>query len=211
MIVPSFHSTDAALPHALDPIVRSLENDDYAPRGIVQAAWESVCDYLRRENLVYLNNVEGSALLLSKALACCNQPNAAIELALRAPSIAPLANRVDVRALSTAAMGLLVHGVIRPVSNSALCSGIVLILDGRPLAQDIAFEWDWVAIPVLRRVVNEAVAILGPHAGRSLLIFRGWSAPEAGRACGSQRRLLVEALLERIGEEPSRPDMLWID
>lgn len=209
MIIP--YQNQSPHRHAMEPLVQALMRTHAPTASTLQAAWESVLLFVEETDQPYLQQPDAVALLYAKALAACNQPEAARHIASLAPCALPLARYLNVESIPLNTIRTLAAGVLRPVMESALSRGLVLIVDGERFLRDVQFGLDLALLPALRSLVQEAMTLLSMCKDPGLLLFRGWSLPDDDQESRAARRDIVEAYVEQAAEPDRRPGLIWLD
>lgn len=197
--------------HAIEPLVRNLIREHGVAESVLRAAWESVLIFLEESDRAIFSEPDAVALLYARALAGCNQPEAARCIAALVPSAAALSNHLHIEALSLDAIRSLAAGVLRPVANSSLSSGLVLVIDGSRFQRDSRFDVDLLLLPALRKLVNSALSLLDGAEVRGMLLFRGWTTSRDSQEIRTFRRDMVEAWLAQETPPARRPELIWVD
>lgn len=197
--------------HAIEPLVQNLIREHRDTEDILRSAWESVLLFLDDGDRACFSEPDATALLYARALASCNQRDAARRIAELVPCAIPLLRHLDVGSLPLNSIRALASGVVRPVTNSLLSGGLTLVLDGSRFQSDSHFDMDLFLFPALRKLLNDALALLALGHGRGLLVFRGWSRSDDNQEIREYRRDMVEAWLEQKTDPTTRPELIWVD
>lgn len=197
--------------HAIEPLVKNLIRNHHEAEDILSAAWESVLLFLDDGNRTCFSEPDAAALLYARTLANCNQRDAARHVAELVPCAIPLLRHLDIGTLPLNSIRALASGVVRPVMNSSLSRGTVLVMDGSRFQRDAQFDMDLFLFPALQKLLNDALALLAMGHRRGLLVFRGWSRSGDNQEAREQRRDLVEAWLEQKTTPAQRPEFIWVD
>ncbi|MCO5044160.1 MAG: hypothetical protein M9963_04875 [Kiritimatiellae bacterium] len=208
MIVPS--QGELKWSHAIEPLVQSAIGAHPASKDALRAAWDSVLHFFEERDRGILREPEAALLLYARALAACNQSEVAREVAHMAPCAVPLARHVSVERLSLNAIQALASGSLRPVQESSLSQGLVLVVDGSRFQRDENYAMAIALLPVLRSLVRTALELMAMTDRRGLLLFRGWSAGETESA-RAERRAFVDAVVDREAVDFLRPEVMWVD
>lgn len=209
MIVPE--QDDGALAHALEPLVREVIHTHAPSSETLRVAWESVLLFLEEDRAPALRAPDATALLYAKALAACNETSAARHMAGYVPCAAPLARHLNVNAISLRTIGYLSSGVMRPVADSSLSAGLVLMLDGARLRRDAQFRMELALFPSLHALVREALGLLALCQEPGVLVFHGWASAGEDEEARVERRQFIEGLIEQAIQEEKRPVLIWED
>jgi hypothetical protein len=209
MIVP-IHS-DSAPRHALEPLVHAAMRANPPASDTLRAAWDSVLQVMDDVPHPCLRQPDAAALLFAKAVAACNQADVARRFVAMTPCVARIADRIRVERLSLSAIRALVSGVVRPIPDSALSAGLVVVVDGTPFRNRNDFELDLLVLPLLRTVLTDALELIAMEPARGMVALRGWRVPGGGARANAMRRSSVESLFEQLPVEGRRPLLVWHD
>ncbi len=202
---------DETRTHAIEPLVQSAIRMHPASQDVLRAAWDSVQIFFEESDSGILREPEAALLLYARALAACNQTDLAGEIARLAPCATALLPHLSVDRLSLNAIRALAAGALRPVPESSLSRGLVILLDGSRFHRDARFEMDFAMFPVLRSLTQTALELLAMTEERGLLLFRGWSVSGESDAMRSERRAFAESVVERETTAIQRPELMWVD
>lgn len=209
MMVP-LH-TDAEPRHALEPLVQAAMRANPPAADTLRAAWDSVLQVMDDARTPCLRQPDAAALLFAKAVAACNEADVARRFIAMTPCVAQVAHRLRVDRLSLSAIRSLVSGVVRPIPDSALSAGLVILADGAAFRNRSDFALDLLVLPVLRAVLKDAFELVAMQPVRGVVALRGWLVPGAGARANAMRRSAIETLFEQVPAPGPRPRMVWQD
>ncbi|HMP76351.1 MAG TPA: hypothetical protein PKE12_08655 [Kiritimatiellia bacterium] len=210
MIVPE--PTTTAPRHELEPLVLAAMRANPPASDTMRAAWDSVLQVIDDARQPLLRRPDAAALLFAKALASCQQPEAARAFLAMTPCVSVVADRVQLSSLSLSAIRALASGVIRPIPDSALSpGGLAVVVDGTPFRAGSDFELDFVVLPVLRRLLEDAVEFVSTNEARGVIALRGWLTPTGGAGPNAIRRDAVETMLAQLARGDHAPVLVWQD
>jgi hypothetical protein len=177
--------------HALDPLLENMLRE-HPNAHRLHAAWQGVRRFIDEARVPIMHQPDAAALLLAKALDACGLTDDARSLAARAPSAMPLHGCLPFQHLSIATLCALASGDLRIVPTSDLAPGLTVVLDLAHLRSGIECELDFVAIPVLFRLVRDAVHILNAQSQPGLIIAREKCVMTRSLRVARARRALLE-------------------
>ena len=211
MIVPSIQS-DAPPPHPIEQVLLDEMEARPATAPVLTEVWESVQAFLSERPHPHWRKDETMALLYARALSAVQLTDVASRVVGRVPAVSNLAGRIDPSQLPLSAISALATGLLRLRQDTALCRGLMVVMDGRRLNRDATWWMDLAVVPALRRLTADALHVLGMRPEPGVLLACGWGPPDGHPG---SIRLRKEAVAQVVADGRTTgapaPALLWMD
>jgi hypothetical protein len=211
MIVPSIQS-DAPPPHPIEQVLLDEMEAHPSAAPVLTEVWESVQAFLQERPHPHWRKDETMALLYARALSAVHLADVASRVVGRVPAVANLAGRIDPSRLPLSAISALATGLLRLRQDTALCRGLMVVMDGRRLNRDATWWMDLAVVPALQRLAADAMHVLRMRPETGILLACGWSPPDGHPESIRLRKDAVARIVtDMCSPGAAPPAVLWMD